>query len=137
MITFYLSPSNFTYYTYTDILRGVSDLGWNPSHIWPVDAFKLNTFLKSKALTRSVRAISRSDIFIAYIPGSNNAYFEVGLAYTLCEEIFLASKDPVHFTQTGLADSYISSLNGIKRTCCKADEIPSMLRQQYSYLVKS
>ncbi len=137
MISFYLSPSNFPYYTYTKIMNGVLHLGWKPSHVWSVDAFKINTFLKSKALTLSVRAISRSDIFIAYMPGSNNAYFEVGLAYTLCEEVFLASKDPVHFTQTGLADSYISSLSGIKRTCCKADEIPLMLRQQYSYLIKS
>lgn len=103
--------------------------------MWPVEAFKINTFLKSKALTQSVKAISRSDMFISYVPGSNNSVFEIGLAYALCEEIFLASKDPVHFTQTGLADSYISSLNGIKRTCCKPAEIPLMLRKEYGYLV--
>lgn len=136
MVNFYLSPSNFCFHQYMELLNGILALGWKPTHVWPVEAFKINTFLKSKALTQSVKAISRSDMFIAYVPGSNNAYFEVGLAYSFCEEIFLASKDPVHFTQTGLADSYIASLGGIKRTCCKPAQIPLMLRKEYTYLVK-
>lgn len=136
MVNFYLSPSNFCFHQYRELLHGILALGWKPTHVWPVEAFKINTFLKSKALTQSVKAISRSDMFIAYVPGSSNAYFEVGLAYSLCEEIFLASKDPVFFTQTGLADSYIPSLNGIKRTCCKPDQIPLMLSKEYAYLIK-
>jgi len=136
MVSFYLSPSNFCYHEYMKIIHGIMDLGWKPTHLWPVEAFKINSFLKSKALTQSVKAISRSDMFIAYVPGSNNTFFEVGLAYTLCEEMFLAAKDPVHFTQTGLADSYIASLDGIKRSCCKPAQIPSMLRKEYAYLIK-
>jgi hypothetical protein len=137
MVNFYLSPSNFCFHQYRELLYGIMAFGWKPTHVWPVEAFKINTFLKSKALTQSVKAISRSDMFIAYVPGSSNAYFEVGLAYSLCEEIFLATKDPVHFTQTGLADSYIPSLTGIKRTCCKPAQIPLMLSKEYAYLIKS
>jgi len=79
--------------------------------------------------------LSGTDIFIATVPGTCSTCIEIGMAYTLCEEVFLVARDPVYFTQTGLSDAYLASLPGIKRICCEIDEIPEMLKKEYLNLI--
>lgn len=134
MTTYYLSPINYSYFDYLKTIHEINSFGWKVSMLWPEGAFRDN-YLKEKALAKAVRAISRSDLYIAYYPGTISMAFEIGLAYKCCGEVFIAAKDPVHFTQSGLADAYLTSLKGINRACCTRQAIPAMLRQQYLYLV--
>lgn len=135
MNNFYLSPSNLTYHHYTSIVSRVLAFGWSCTYLWPKEAFKLDYFLNGKTLIRSIRALSRSDIFISYIPGTFSSCIELGMAYTLCEEVFLASRDPIHFTQTCLADAHLAALPKIKRVCCDIEDIPILLEQEYLYMI--
>ncbi len=135
MTTFYVSPSSLSYKQYGTLISAGISFGWTAPFVWARESFHSDAYLKSCTLKNAIRAISKTDIFIARIPGTCSTCIEIGMAYTLCEEVFLASRDPVHYTQTGLADAHIAALPTIRRVCCDVDEIPYMLEQEYLYLI--
>jgi hypothetical protein len=135
MTTFYISPSCLAYKQYKNLLEAGLSFGWTPSWEWPHTTFHTDAFIHKNLISKALNAISRSDIFIAIVPGTASTNIEIGTAYTLCQELFLVAKDPVHFTQTGLADAHLSVLPGVKRICCDIEEIPLMLRQEYLHLI--
>jgi len=135
MTTFYVSPSSLTYKQYHSVIKVCLSFGWCPKYIWPRESFYPDSIIKQQILKKAVKGIGNADIFIAYVPGNCSTFLEIGLAYNLCEEVFLFARDQVYFTQTGLADAHIATLPDIKRVCCDIDEIPVMLEQEYSYLI--
>ncbi len=132
---FYLSPSSLTFKQYNNILAKILAYGWTATFVWPRETFTIDCYLNTSVLKKAIRALSRTDLYIAHIPGTFSGNIELGMAYTLCEEVFIAAKDPVHFTQTGPADAYISTLPAIRRVCCAIEDIPAMLEQEYLYLI--
>ena len=135
MTQFYLSPSSLSLRQYELILSAANSFGWTATWTWARESFRPEVTFKKDPLTKALRGISSADIFIAYIPGTGSTCIEIGMAYTLCEELFLVARNPVHFTQTGLADAYLSALPGIKRICCEISEIPAMLQKEYFHLI--
>jgi len=135
MTNFYVSPSSLSYKQYMNLITTGYSFGWTAPYVWARESFHTDAYLKSCILKKAIRGISKADIFIARVPGTCSTCMEIGMAYTLCEEVFLAARDPVHFTQTGLADAHLSSLPNIRRVCCDIDEIPAMLEQEYLYLI--
>lgn len=135
MNTFYLSPSGFSYNQYCLIVSSVLAFGWSLSYAWPRYSFSIDYTLKSNTLKKVIRALSRTDIYIATIPGTCSSLLEIGLAYSLCEEVFLAARNLVHFTQTGLSDAYLAELPSIKKVCCEINDIPFELKKEYLYLL--
>ena len=124
-----------SYKQYRQLHVGILSFGWTTPWLWPQTAFQLETFISKKVLSKSLKAIGQSDIFIAVVPGTASTNIEIGAAFALCEEIFLVSKDPIHFTQTGLCDAHLSVLPGAKRVCCNIEEIPDFLRKEFLHLV--
>ncbi len=135
MTSFYVSPSALTCRQYKELVKDTAAFGWKPTYIWPSQCFHEGAFISNHQTKRALKAISRTDIFIATLPGTSSSMVEIGLAYTLCEVLFLVAKDPVHFTQTGMGDAYISVLPGIKRVRCEFGEIASLLRQEFNQLI--
>jgi len=135
MTTFYVSPSSLSYKQYTTLISAGRSFGWTAPYVWPHEAFFTDAILKNCILKKAIRGISKADLFIARVPGTCSTCIEIGMAYTLCEEVFLASRDPVHFTQTGLSDAHLATLPSIRRVCCDIEEIPAMLEQEYLYLI--
>ena len=135
MTTFYVSPSCLTYKQYKQLIAETVSFGWSPSWVWPHSVFHTDAFVSKCLASKGLNAIGRADIFIAVLPGTVSTNIEIGTAYTLCEEVFLVAKDPVYFTQTGLADAHLSVLPGVKRTCCEIADIPAMLKQEYVHLI--
>ncbi len=137
MTTFYISPSSLSYKQYADIHLAAISFGWVAHWLWARESFRPDVLFKKNTHDKALRALARSDIFIACLPGTCSTYIEIGAAYTLCEEMFIVAKDPVHFTQTGLNDAHISCLQNIKRVCCDFQEITTVLKQEYLYLVET
>ncbi len=137
MTTFYISPSSLSYRQYAIIHTAALSYGWTAPWTWARESFRPDVHFKEATLKRALRGLGRADIFIAVIPGTGSTCIEIGMAYTLCEAMFLVARDPVHFTQTGLSDAHLSALPGIKRICCELNEIPSMLKKEYLYLVEA
>ncbi len=137
MTSFYLSSSSLNYKQYESLIVAGTSFGWKPQYIWGREAFKLDNVVKRNTLIKAIKGISKSDIYIACIPGSCSTCIEIGMAYTLCSDVFLVAKNPVHFVQTGLADAYMSSLPHVKRVCCEVNEIAAMLSQEFFYLINN
>lgn len=135
MTNFYVSPSSLSYKQYMSLISAGKSFGWTAPYVWPHEAFFTDAILKNCILKKAIRGISKADLFIARVPGTCSTCIEIGMAYTLCEEVFLASRDPVHFTQTGLSDAHLATLPSIRRVCCDIEEIPAMLEQEYLYLI--
>jgi len=137
MTTFYISPSCLSYKQYKRLVAAACSFGWSTSWEWPHRTFHTDAFIDKNQINRAITGLTRTDIFIALVPGTPSTNIEIGSAYTLCEEVLLISKDPVYFTQTGMADAYISALPGIKRICCDIEEIPVILKQEFLHLIKT
>ncbi len=137
MVTYFVSSSTLTYNQYRRLHKALSAFGWKATWTWPQSYFQESAYLDEQQLTRALAAIARTDIYIAILPASCSSCLEIGVAFTLCEEICLLSKDPVHFTQTGLDDAYISVLPKAKRLCCGFDEIPALIKQEYIHLIRT
>lgn len=135
MTNFYISPSHLSCLEYMRLIDTGRSFGWHPTWIWPQETFLLDAHINQQQASGIFNGIAQADIFIASLPGTPSTNIEIGIAYTLCEELFLIAKDPVHFTQTGLADAHISLLPHIRRVCCDTREIPEALRQEYRYLI--
>lgn len=135
MTNFYISPSSFSYREYNKLIIDISQLGWYPPWVWPRQCFCYDALISKKVIQRMLKALTLTDVFIACVPGTASTNIEIGAAYTLCEEVFLAAKDPVHFTQTGLSDAIVAVLPGVKRVCCEINEIPIMLQKEYPNLI--
>jgi len=134
---FYISPSAFSYREYNKLIIEISQLGWHPPWVWPRQCFCLDAILSKNIMHRVLKAMAQTDVFIACLPGTPSTNIEIGCAYTLCEEVFLTAKDPVHFTQTGLADAVVAILPGVRRVCCEPCEIPLMLQKEYPHLIQT
>lgn len=135
MTNFYISPSSLSYREYNKLLIDISQLGWRPPWVWPRQYFYYDCLISKKVIRRMLKALTLTDIFIACVPGTASTNIEIGAAYTLCEEVFLAARDPVYFTQTGLSDAFVAVLPGVKRVCCEIREIPIMLQKEYPNLI--
>ncbi len=135
MTSFYLSPSGLTYRQYSEVGSTVLTYGWRLTYAWPRDAFLLDYNVKDSAFKKIIRALALTDIYIAVIPATNSGGIELGLAHLLCEELFLAARDRVFFTHTGLADAYLPALSPATKCCCKIKEIPAALKKEYAYLI--
>ena len=135
MNTFYLSPTGFSYHQYSLLVSSILAFGWTLSYAWPRYSFSIDYNLKSNALKKIIRALSRTDIYIATLPGTCSGCIEIGLAYSLCEEVFLTARNHVHFTQTGLSDAYLAELPSIKKVCCEIEDIPFELKKYYLHLI--
>lgn len=131
MTTFYISPSSLPYAVYLNIHQAAEALGWKAAWQWRRADFNPEAQIERDALVKAVQALAKTDVFIAVVPGTCSTNIEIGMAYSLCGTIFLAGRDAVHFTQTGLSDAYISTLPGITRVCCEPHEIPMMLKREY------
>lgn len=136
MTAFYISPSSLTYKQYATLISVGESFGWVAPYVWSRESFYPDAYLKSSVLKKAIRGISKSDIFIGRVPGTCSTYIEIGMAYTLCEEVLITARDPVHYTQTALADAYLAALPNIRRVCCDIDEIPAMLGQEYLHLIR-
>ncbi len=134
MTNIYVSPSCLTYRQYSAIIKAAFSYGWQPSWIWSRQIFHSDAFVSEEDALKAMASIAHADIFAAYLPGTATANLEIGAAYFLAQSVFLAAKDPIHFTQTGPCDAYLAVLPDIKRVCCGAEEIPEMLRQEYATL---
>ncbi len=138
MTTFYLSPMSLNYQTYFSTCKACTDFGWLSPWIWTRDSFRSDCLIYPKTLMKSIRAFSRVDIFIAYLPGNFGTMFEIGFAYTACEELFICANDPVYFKQTnGLGDAHLAALPGIRRAICGSNDIAKALATEYSHLIKT
>ena len=137
MTTFYLSTSCLSYKQYLKLNEKIKRFGWTTPWEWPQQCFHTDAYISKQMVAKAVNSIARTDIFIAVLPGTPSAILEIGTAYTLCEEVFLVSKDPVYFTQTGLSDAYLSVLPGVTRICCDVNAIPQMLKQKYLHLIEA
>ena len=135
MTSFYVSPSSLTYKQYATLISVGKSFGWIAPYVWARESFYPDAHLKSSVLKKAVRAISKSDIFVGRVPGTYSTCIEIGMAYTLCEEVLITARDPVHYTQTSLADAYVAALPNIRRVCCEIDEIPAVLEQEYLNLI--
>lgn len=135
MTTFYISPSSLSFSKYAKIHAAASSFGWSASWNWRREAFYPDAIINQTTITRVMRALARTDVFIALVPGTCSTSIEIGMAYTLCESIFLAARAPVYFKQTGLSDAHMSALPNIKRVCCEFEDIPAMLKKEYSNLI--
>ncbi len=135
MTTFYVSPSSLSYRQYSGLVSAASSFGWKAQWVWARESFRPEASFKTDTLSKVLKAFLQTDIFIATVPGTCSTCIEIGIAYTLCEEVFLVARDPVYFTQTGLSDTHLAALPGIKRTCCEIEEIPQMLRKEYLHLI--
>ncbi len=109
--------------------------GWKARYIWPRETFGHNIKIKQSVLKKAASAIAASDIFIAFIPGTISTSFEIGMAYSRCEEVLLVAKDPVYYIQTGIADAHIASLPNIKRICGDLADVPALLQEEFSHLI--
>ena len=135
MTTFYVSPSSLSYKQYSTIVSAAAGFGWKARWIWSREIFRPDAQVKADALAKMLKSFVHTDIFIATLPCTCSTCIEIGIAYTLCEEVFLVARDPVHFTQTGYSDAHLAVLPGIKRVCCTVDEIPAMLSKEYLHLI--
>ena len=135
MTSFYVSPSALTMKQYQYIVKYCVVFGWKARFIWPKDVFRHDAIIKQCILKKAAKAIAASDIFIAFMPGTISTCFEIGIAYSRCEEVLLIAKDPVYFTQTGMADAYIAHLPNIKRICGDLTEVPTLLQEEYDHLI--
>ena len=135
MTSFYVSPSALTMQQYQYIVKYCVVFGWKARFIWPKNIFRHDAIIKQSTLRKAANAIAASDIFIAFVPGTTSTCFEIGIAYSRCEEVLLIAKDPVYFTQTGMADAYIANLPNIKRICGELAEVPTLLQEEYDHLI--
>ena len=135
MTSFYVSPSALTMRQYQYLVKYCVLFGWKPRFMWPKETFGHNYLVNQKVLKKAAKAIATSDIFIAFMPGTISTCFEVGIAYSRCEEVLLVAKDPIYFTQTGMADAHIATLPNIKRVCGDLAEIPTLLQEEYYHLI--
>ena len=137
MTTFYISPSCLSYKQYKELNVAATAFGWSTPWAWPGRCFQNDVFIDKDIIARALKGIARSDIFIAVIPGTASTNIEIGAAYFKCEELFLVSRTPVHFIQTGLCDVHLAMLPGIKRVCCEIAAIPAELRLEYLQLINA
>ncbi len=137
MTSFYLSPSALTMHQYQFLLQYCIKLGWKARYVWPGELFGRDIIIKQSILKKAAKAIAASDIFIATVPGTVSTCFEIGIAYSRCEEVILVARNPVYFTQTGMADAFIANLPNIKRVCGELEDIPTLLQEEYCHLIKS
>lgn len=135
--TFYLSPAGFTYLRYRQLLDTLCAYGWEPVLVWPKGAFHHEAMVEGALVTRVLNCLTLADIYIACLPGTASTHLEIGTAYARCRELFLTARDPVYFTQTGLADAYLALLPGARKVCCEPEQIPAMLARAYAPLVKN
>mgnify|MGYP001094009391 CR=1 FL=1 len=136
MTTFYLSPSSLSYRQYSKLMDAACSFGWSSAWVWPHSAFHSDALIDKQLIAKALTSFTKTDIFIAPVPGTPSTLIEIGAAYALCEDVLLFSKDPVYFTQCGINDAYMAAMPGIKRICCDLDEIPVRLQYEYLHLIK-
>lgn len=135
MTKIYVSPSCLTYRQYGTIIKAAYSYGWQPTWLWARQIFHADAFVSEEKALKALASIVHADIFLACLPGTTTTCVEIGAAYFMAQSVFLAAKDPVHFTQTGPCDAYLAVLPDIKRICCEAEDIPEKLKQEYYPLV--
>ncbi len=135
MISFYVAPSALTMMQYQYLVKHCILFGWKARYIWAKESFGRDAIIKKSVLKKAATAIAASDIFIAFVPGSISTFIEIGIAYSRCEEVLLVAKDPIYFTQTGIADAHIANLPNIKRVCGDVVDIPTLLQEEYDHLI--
>jgi hypothetical protein len=127
-----------SYINYANICNACTSFGWLSSWVWSRDSFRPNYLIYPSTLKQNIKALTRTDLFIACVPGTCSTQVEIGLAYSACEELFLCAKDPVYFQQTsGLGDAHMAALPGMRRAVCRPEEIPEALYSEYYHLVKT
>lgn len=135
VLKFYLSPGGFTCFEYSRACQDISDLGWELTWRWPPKTFDPDFKPTSTLTEKSVAAISQSELFIAMLPSNTNTQLEIGLAYVWCQEVALAARDAIYFTENNPACCHQSLLPGITRFVCSPQELSEHLRRHYLYLV--
>jgi len=136
LTTFYISPSSFDYQSYCKLANACIGFGWSAPWLWSQEAFNNDCLIYPTTLKKSIRAFSRVDIFIAYLPGTPGTMIEIGLAYGSCEELFICAGSPVYFIQTGgLVDAHLAALPKLRRAVCEQEEIAQALATEYAYLI--
>ncbi len=135
MTSFYVSPSALRIKQYQYLVKYCVMFGWKARYIWPRETFGREIIINQKVLKCAATAIASSDIFIAFVPGTISTFIEIGIAYSRCEEVILVARDPVFFTQTGMADAHIANLPNIKRVCGDVADIPTLLQGEYDHLI--
>ncbi len=133
--SFYVSPSGLNYEQYNEITAKLLSYGWTLTYRWPREAFCFNNSLKKDALAAAIRALYRTDIYIANLPATGSGHIEIGLAFSLCGEMVLCARDVVHFTQTSHGDAYLALLPSVKTAICNTNQIPILLEKEYHYLI--
>ncbi len=127
-----------SYINYANICNACNSFGWQAPWVWSRESFRPDYLVYPTTLMKSIKALARVDIYIAFLPGTCSTLVEIGLAYSSCEELFLCAKDPVYFRQTsGLGDAHLTALPGIRRAVCRPEEIPGVLRSEYRNLIKA
>ncbi len=134
---FYVSPSSFTYLQYNALIAALKDCGWTPTWVWEQAYFSPDAIINQATQRALFKAMLKSDIFLAMLPGFASTSIEIGAAYILCEKIFLASRDPVYFKQTGPCDAHAAGLPGVEKLWCEAEEIPALLKCEFPYLIET
>ncbi len=135
MTSFYVSPSALTMKQYQYLVECCISFGWKARYIWPRETFGHDVTVKQSVLKKAANAIAASDIFIAFVPGTISTCFEIGIAYKRCEEVLLVARDPIYFTQTGMADAHIANLPNIKRVCGDLKAVPTLLQEEFYHLI--
>ncbi len=134
MVKFYLSPSGLSLGQYEETIENIESIGWKAYRPWTKSAFEIDKVIKPEKIVEVMKTIFNTDLFIAVLPGNCSTFIEIGLAFNLCEEVILVARDPVHFTQTGPCDAYLSAMPRVKRLCCEVDELHKLLHKEYLYL---
>ncbi len=135
MTHIYVSPSCLSYRQYRAIIDAAFSYGWQLTWEWSRQTFHADAFINEEHALKAMASIARADIFVSYLPGTVTANLEIGAAYFLAQSVFLAASAPIYFKQTGPADAYLAVLPDIKRICCRAEDIPEKLKQEYLTLV--
>ena len=137
MISFYVAPSALTVQQYQFLVQYCINFGWKARYIWPRDVFGRDITINRNLLKKAANAIAASDLFIATVPGTISTCIELGIAYSRCEEVILVARDPVFFSQTGMADAHIANLPNIKRVCGELEDIPTLLQEEFCHLINT
>ncbi len=135
MIHFYLSPNGLSFKQYSRLLEQCGTFGWKSSFVWSQKIFQTDLEYDQVLISRSLKSLINTDLYVALVPGSTSTHIEIGAAYAVCEEVILISKNEVYFTHTGLADAYLSCLPDIRRFCSKTERIPDLLKTHCAHLI--
>ncbi len=137
MTYFYLSPTSLSLNEYKYLISEINTYGWKLTFKWSDEAFQFNYKVEDRTLNKLIKALSKTDVFITTIPSTFSGAVELGIAYSLCEEVIICAKKPKLVTQTGMADALTTSLPRINKLCCKIEELPVKLKHEYINLVES